>query len=256
MTGRRNGLALSSAVNNLAGALCHPCDKSRIYFTHCCLLGSKSTADPRLFCTDHGFGDSKSIGKNTSDMKYDLCGTDTMKSSVPIDLTISTDCLHIPLLSSFNSPAMLNNFFTICKYRFHISMSIFFMMQKIAFHISRITMGHPVVFRMNQHRVIQCFSEIKHRLQHLILHFNDTQCFVHCFFCLTGYNRNRISYTSDSLIKNQTIIGRWLWESLSSNRESPLRHILPCIDSNNPWHLHSSRRIDLFDNRMRMRAAQ
>ena len=189
-------------------------------------------------------------------MEDNLGRTNAVKSSVTVNLTVSTDRLHVALLSSLDSVSMLNHFFAVSEHCFHITMSILLMMNEIFLHITGISMGHPVVFRMHQYRIVKGLAEIQHRFQHLIFNFDDTKCFVHCFFRFSGHNCHCITYAPNSLVKNETVIGGRLREGLSCNTESVLRYILPCINCHNARYFHCCRCIDIFDQGVSIGASQ
>ena len=101
---------------------------------------------------------------------------------------------------------------------------------KVLLHITGISVGFPVFSGCTRTSLSRAFLEIKNRLQNLIFHLDQTQCFIDCFFIFTGNDRHRITYTANPLIEDQTVIRRWLRISLSGNTESVLRHIFPGID--------------------------
>ena len=135
-------------------------------------------------------------------------------------------------------------------------MGIFLVMQKVAFHITGISIGFPVLLRMYQNFVIKGFSEIKDRLQNLIFHLDQTQCFIDCFFIFTGNDRHRITHTANPLIEDQTVIRRWLRISLSGNTEAFFRHIFPGINGLNARNFKCCSSFDLFYQSMGMRTSE
>ena len=126
------------------------------------------------------------------------------------------------------------------------------MMNEIFLHITGISMGHPVILRMHQHRIVKGLAEIQHRFQYLVSDFDDTQRFVHSFFRFSGYNCHCVTYATDSLVENETVIGGWLREGLSCNTESVLRYILPCINCHNARYFHCCRCINFLNQCMSM----
>ena len=135
-------------------------------------------------------------------------------------------------------------------------MGIFFVMQKVTFHITGISIGFPVVLRMYQNLVIESFVKIQHRLQNLIFYLDQTQCLIDCFFRLTDHDRHRITDTAYSLIEDQTVIRRWLRISLSGNTETFFRHIFPGVDGFNARNLGCCHCFDLFYQSMGMRTSE
>ena len=188
-------------------------------------------------------------------MEDDLGRADAVKPSVPVDLTVSTDGLHVALLSSLDSVSMLNDFLTVGEHCFHISVSILLMVQKIPLYISGISMGHPVILRMHQHRIVEGFMKIKHRFQHLIFDFDDAQCLVYCFFRLPGHNGHGIPHTPDSPIQNQPVIRRRLRKGLSCNGKPVLRHVFPGINGHNARYFQGCCRIDILNKCVSMRTS-
>ena len=253
MARSRSCLTFLSRIDHLRRTLRLPCDKCRINFRHYGLFCTKSTADTRFLHTHLGLWNVQCVGNDTAAMEYDLCRTDDMESSVTVNLRVCAESLHHCLLAGFYMICVLHDLITGCKYSIYISVRIFLTGTEISLIVrTHRAQRFPVVLRMHQNLVILGCPEIQKRLQYLISNFYHLKRPIHCFFCLTGHNSNRISYKSDTSVQKQAVIRRRLRISLSCHRKTLLRDILVCVDCHNTGHFHGNICLNLFNQRMCM----
>ena len=118
--------------------------------------------------------------------------------------------------------------------------------------------GLPVVLRVHQNRVVLGGVEVQHRFQHLIVHLDKLQRFVHALFVLTGHNGHHITHETDVAVDDQPVTGTCLREGLACLGVAGriLRDILPGEDGFNARHLLGHGRVDRADHGVCMRRAQ
>ena len=112
------------------------------------------------------------------------------------------------------------------------------------------TLGFPVIFRMDQDRIVLRRMEIQHRFQFLIFYLDKAQSLLYRLFIFSGYDRHRIPPKADSLIQDQAVIGAWLRIGLSSHGKADIRHIFIGIDGLDARHLQRRIDLDLLDQCM------
>ena len=158
-----------------------------------------------------------------------------MKSSICIYPAVCPECLHHGLVIGLAMECSFHNLITLRHNRIHIAVSAFLMRHEITLCIgSHRHKRAPVIFRMNQYRIVLCFSEIEQRFLDIIFYFYHLQCFIYRIFIPSGNDSHRITDFAQSLIQYKSVVCTRLRICLSGNSEPILRHILVCIYNFNP----------------------
>ena len=114
----------------------------------------------------------------------------------------------------------------------------------------------PVVLRVHQNGAVQSLVGVQYRLQHLVLHLDELQSLVCGRLILGGHDGHGVTYKADTLIQDQTVIGRGLRVGLPRHGKALLGHILVGIYGNHAGHLLGHVGVDLLNEGMGVGAAQ
>ena len=253
MAGRRSDLAFYPAENDLGGFLGLPGHKSRVNLADVGLLGPKTAADAGFDDPDHGFGNMQGIGHIAAGMEDDLRRAENVQTSIQINGAIRAECFHHGLLAGLGMVGVFNDDIAVCQHSFNVAVSLLTMGTKIAFVVgSNRAEGLPVFLRMDQNRVILGRVVIQNSVQHLVLHFDESEGLVHAFFVFAGHNGNDIAHKTDMAVDEQAVTGTGLRERLAclGIPGSILRDVFPGKNRLNARHLFGHRRIDGLDNRV------
>ena len=97
---------------------------------------------------------------------------------------------------------------------------------------------------------------VQYRLQHLVLHLDELQRLVGGGLILGGHDGHGVTYKADTLIQDQTVIGRGLRVGLPRHGKALLGHILVGIYGNHAGHLLGHVGVDFLNEGMGVGAAQ
>ncbi len=163
-------------------------------------------------------------------MIYNLCRTHNIQPPVSIHITNGTKRLHHCLLDCFHMIGFFHDNRTGRQLRFHIPVHAFAGGAKIPLHIrSYLTERFPVIFRMNDYRIVLCFMKIQYSRKHFIFCFDQFQCPVHTVLVFSSHNRHRVSYKTDMTVQNEPVIRTWFRISLSCQGKPVLGYVFPGI---------------------------
>ena len=147
--------------------------------------------------------------------------------------------------------------FTVTKNFIHISMFFYCRSTEITFIITtKRDFQFPVLFRVDHHRIIFCFMDIKNSRFHPIFYFDSFHSFIYCSFCFTCNNRYCISHKTYMTINDQPVIRAHFRRSLSCESKTLLRHIFICKDTGDPRHFHGISCFNLFYPGIGVRTSQ
>ena len=107
-------------------------------------------------------------------------------------------------------------------------------------------LGFPVLFRVDQNRIILSCMHIKNRCFHAVFHFNALHGKVYSCFCFSCHNCHCIPYETKMLIQDHSVIRTELRIGLSGRGETSLWNIFPGKDQCHSFYLHGCVRLDLF----------
>ena len=148
---------------------------------------------------------------------------------------------------------VFNDDIAVCQHSFNVAVSLLTMGTKVAFVVgSNRAEGLPVFLRMDQNGVIFGRVVIQNSVQHLVLHFDESEGLVHAFFVFAGHNGNDITHKTDMAVDEQAVTGTGLRERLAclGIPGSILRDVFPGKNRLNARPLFGHRRIDGLDNRV------
>ena len=101
------------------------------------------------------------------------------------------------------------------------------------------------------HRLLICFCMV-YPIDHMVARCKDC---IYNRFRSSGDDCDRISYEPDSLIKNKPVVRTWLRICLTCQRETFIRTVFICKHTFNSRERLRTCSINLFDQRMSMRAS-
>lgn len=112
---------------------------------------------------------------------------------------------------------VFNDDIAVCQHSFNVAVSLLTMGTKVAFVVgSNRAEGLPVFLRMDQNGVIFGRVVIQNSVQHLVLHFDESEGLVHAFFVFAGHNGNDIAHKTDMAVDEQVVTGTGLRERLAA----------------------------------------
>ena len=199
------------------------------------------------------------IGDVAPRMEHDLGGAEHVQPPISVNGTIGAEGFHHGLLAGLGVVDMVDHHIAPRQHCVDVSGAALIVGTQVALVVgSHRAQGLPVVLRVHQNRVVLGGVEIQHRFQHLIVHLDELQRFVHAFFVLTGHNGHHITHKTDVAVDDQPVTGACLREGLTCLGVAGriLRHILPGEDGFNAGHLLGHGRVDRPDHGVCMRRAQ
>ena len=126
----------------------------------------------------------------------------------------------------------LNHIGTLFKDFIHIPIDKTVLCTKIAFIIcSHRHQGRPVIFRMNDHRIIFRLSEIQYRFHNFIFYFNKLHSFIDGFNIISCDQGHLVAHIAYNIFQNITVIRTCFRIGLSRLCKPDLRHIFISQDT-------------------------
>ena len=257
MPGGGGDLRFVPGIHQLGRLAGLPGDKRRVDFRDAGLLGAETTANSRLEDADFGFRDVQCPRQDSPQMEDDLGGGDYHQPSVDILLAPGAEGFHHRLLVGLGVVGLVHLIGTCCIDRVRVAFLDTVARNEVAFVVGTdFTQCLPVLFRVDQHRVVFCGMEVQHRRQYLIIHLDQFDRLEGGFFRFSGDDRDRVADMPYLPVEDQPVIGRRFRVGLTGQREPSFRDVFPGINRFDSRYLFGNRSIDRTNPGMCMRRTE
>ena len=180
-----------------------------------------------------------------------------MEPPVGVHLGVGAEGLHHGLVAGGGVVDVVDDIVAVGQHLVHVPVRAHLAGAQVALVVgSHRAERAPVVLGVHQNRAVQGLMGIQHRLQHLVLHFDELQGLVGSRLVLSGHNGHGVPHKADPLIQNQPVVGRGLGVGLPRHGKALLGHILIGVHRHHPGHLLGHVGVDLLNQGVGVGASQ